>query len=340
MPLNYNINPATQPGVGAYGTVPGPIGVPPSIWDQMASINPNLGQQTANMFANIGHEQAGELSPETVNALRNKGAAFGVTSGLPLSQFSGQQGLTQLGLNVEQMQQTGDANLMSAAKTIGSMQTDPGLASAIADRNATLASAPNPQQAAEQAIKNAEQAMSFAASLAPRYSTSTVGGGGTAPGNAIGLPTPGTAWGTGSTTTTRPINPGGGTRFSGGGGSPASGTAPNPADPWSYMTNATDPWNAFFGNTTPATSGFPDWMSYMDNINSDPWSAFFGGAGAEVGAPAQGGFGSPLFGGVDVGMGLYPGLTSGATGGDWLPPEFGGGYDLPPEFYGADEGGG
>lgn len=188
----YNIDPTIQGGQGAYGAVPGTIGIPPSEFQQVGAIYPGLTDQAAEASGNINAELMGQLSPETVAALQQHAAQFGLSSGLPGSQFSGNQGAAQLGLTTEQLQSQGLKDYLTATQGIGSMLTPQSLAAEIANRNATMSAAPNPQAAAAQQMANWQQ--QFAASQGAAGSRGPGGGTGTAPfanpGTDVGSPGP------------------------------------------------------------------------------------------------------------------------------------------------------
>jgi hypothetical protein len=187
--LNYSVNPSPTTGSNtAYGLVPGQISTPPSTYEQVGSVYPNLGAQTGQLSSNVTNELAGQLSPQTIAALQQHAAQFGVQSGMPGSQFQGHQGLASLGLNTEAMQQQGQKDYLSALTSIGSTQTPQALAAEIASSNATLAAAPNPQMAAEKQMSD-WMAKFNAASGAGR------GGGG---GGASVQPTSSPSGGTGN----------------------------------------------------------------------------------------------------------------------------------------------
>src|SRR5437762_13318708 len=94
-PFNLNASPRT--GQGPFGLVPGNIGVP-SVYNDVSGVFPNLSGNLGALSSNIGHELAGELDPNTIAQLQNTAAQFGVGAGVPLSPFSGVQGLRHLGL--------------------------------------------------------------------------------------------------------------------------------------------------------------------------------------------------------------------------------------------------
>ena len=181
MALNYNVYPGAGYGSGTpYGMVPNPIGIPPSTYEQVASVYPNLRAQTGALSSNISNELAGQLSPQTIAALQQHAAQFGVQSGMPGSQFQGNQGLASLGLNTEAIQQQGQKDYLSALTGIGSTQTPQDLAASIAAHNADLAAAPNPQLAAEKQM--ADWMAKFNASAAAGRGGYSVGGGSPAGG--------------------------------------------------------------------------------------------------------------------------------------------------------------
>lgn len=99
------------PGIGAGINRP-----PPSTLPNIYGTTAGLPQITSPVdvsglsgaaTSNIEDMLAGRLSPDTINSIRNQAASFGVSSGLPGSDFSGNQGLVQLGLNIEGIKQRG-----------------------------------------------------------------------------------------------------------------------------------------------------------------------------------------------------------------------------------------
>jgi hypothetical protein len=85
-------------------------------YSSIAALYPNLSKTQGQASANILSEMQGELSPETINAIQDEAARFGVSSGLPMSQFAGHRGLRNLGLNVEQTQQQGLQDFLNTLK--------------------------------------------------------------------------------------------------------------------------------------------------------------------------------------------------------------------------------
>ncbi len=148
-PFNLNADPRT--GQGAYGLVPGALGLPP-VYQDVAGAFPNLSGNINQLSTNIGHELAGELDPQTIAMLQNTAAQFGIGQGVPLSPFAGAQGLRHLGLTSEARRDTGAQHLLSALPTVANTLTvNPQTQLDVANRNATLGAAPDPAAAAKEA---------------------------------------------------------------------------------------------------------------------------------------------------------------------------------------------
>lgn len=144
----FNINPAPQYGSGAYGSVPGPIGVPNPAANLGAQI-PNLGSLNSTASGDILSQLQGTLSPGTVNALHNAAATMGVTSGMPGSGLSWNSLYGNIAGASEAQQQRGLQDYSSFIPTVSGTQTvSPNLQAEIAGTNASNAAAPNPGQAA------------------------------------------------------------------------------------------------------------------------------------------------------------------------------------------------
>lgn len=133
-----------------YGSKPQPIATP-SPFNDLSSIYPNLSGTNASASSNIMNELNGVLSPSTINNIRNQAASFGVTTGLPGSQFQGYHGLENLGLTTEKMQQQGLQDYLSAITGISKTQTvDPNLQTEINTQNSVWNAAPDPAAAAQE----------------------------------------------------------------------------------------------------------------------------------------------------------------------------------------------
>jgi len=149
----------------------------------VAGAFPMLQQNLGALSSNISSALHGELDPETIAMLQNTAAQFGIGSGTPLSPFSGAAGLRHLGDTVEAQKAKGGAMLLSALPTVAKTLTlSPETQLEVANRNATLNAAPDPQAAAREAERL------FNAYLAKVQRTggggvSFGGGGGGAPRN-------------------------------------------------------------------------------------------------------------------------------------------------------------
>ena len=137
-------------GRTAYGSVPGPIGIPPNLFTQLGQV-PGFQANTAGAGSVIGSQLAGNVSPMTMNALKTGAAQFGVGSGLG---FGSGLETNQLFGNIagfsEGQQQKGVQNYLGEVGALGRTMTDPALAAEISARNADLAAAPDPKLAAQQ----------------------------------------------------------------------------------------------------------------------------------------------------------------------------------------------
>lgn len=262
MAYTYNTNPSPRTGQGAFGLVPGAIGIPPTTYSQVGDIYPNQAAQTGQLSSNIGNELAGQLSPETIAALQQHAAQFGVQWGMPGSQFSGNQGLAQLGLDVGATQRQGGQDYLSASQSLGGMQTPQSLAAEIASSNATLGAAPDPAQAAS------EQLGQWMA----KFNAASGGKGGYRLNSAA--PSGGPAGGTGAYDPTfQSLAAGGSTDFG------VTSASPIPGGGGTYVQTNAD-FNDLFGDNNPAT-GNP---LYFQGSNPNP-----------LGVPGQNTYGQDIY---------------------------------------------
>jgi hypothetical protein len=128
--------------------VPGSIGLPPSIWEQLNQNIPNYGALTNSATGNIQSELNGTLSPSTMSAIGNSAAAHGVSLGQPNSAMSNLFGYNVTGNTVEGLQHQGIADYENLTGTLGPTQQNPQLLTNIAETNAVNNSAPDPGAAA------------------------------------------------------------------------------------------------------------------------------------------------------------------------------------------------
>lgn len=135
-------------GSAAYGSKPQPISMPNAFGD-LSAIYPNLSGTNSQVSQNILNELTGQLSPSTINNIRNNAASFGVSSGMPASQFQGYSGLANLGLTTEKLQGQGLNDYLNAITGINKTQTvDPALQTEVNTQNSVWQAAPDPAAAA------------------------------------------------------------------------------------------------------------------------------------------------------------------------------------------------
>lgn len=203
MPLSYS---TTAPPRTGFGSVPGPIGIPPNVFAQLSGAIPGFGANTRTASADIGSQLGGGVSQGTLNALKTGAAQFGVASGMPGSGLEQNQLFGNIAGFSEAQQQKGIQNLLAQAGTLGPQMTNPNLAAEISSRNANFAAAPDPRLAAEEQFKlwlrgaGAASALGTpnapwgaGGTLGPRPGFSTThsnwgGMGGTPPTDALGFP--------------------------------------------------------------------------------------------------------------------------------------------------------
>ena len=147
----FSLNPAPRAGAGAFGAVPGAIGAPNPFGD-LSSVYPNLSGTNKQVSADILSKLSGTLSPGTMAAIKDAGAAWGVGAGVPGSGIQTNRSLRDIGLTSEQQQQQGLQDYAALIPTISRTQTvSPELQAQIAATNAQMAAAPDPTQAASYA---------------------------------------------------------------------------------------------------------------------------------------------------------------------------------------------
>jgi len=135
-------------GHTAFGGVPQAI-ANPDPYANLSALYPNLSGANEQISRNVMSELRGELSPETIAAIQDNAATFGVTSGMPGSQFAGRKGLRSLGIETERLQGQGLQDYLASITGISKTQTlDPALEAEIATQNAVWNAAPDPELAA------------------------------------------------------------------------------------------------------------------------------------------------------------------------------------------------
>jgi len=155
-PLNINALVGGGGGGGghsAFGGVPAPINVAPNVFTQVGGALPNFGALTSGASDVIGSEISGQVSPATMKALQNAAATFGVTSGMgPGSGLAQNSLFANIAGFSENRQRQGLQDYLATLGGLGHTMTDPGLATEVASRNATMEAAPDPQKAAERQL--------------------------------------------------------------------------------------------------------------------------------------------------------------------------------------------
>lgn len=191
----YNVNPAPTGGNGPYGQVPGPVGVPPSTFQQAVDAVPGLGGAAPTQLTNnILNELKGQLSPQALKNMQDTAARFSVSSGMPgsnayLGSLANNKNLLGNILTTQDIQHQGAQDYTSALQAIGGQQLNPSLLAEIAAHNAQLAAAPNPTQAAQQQLLNYYGALNSARSGGPAGGTGiySQGGAPSTGSNALGF---------------------------------------------------------------------------------------------------------------------------------------------------------
>lgn len=218
----YNYNPPTQSGSGAFGAVPGvlqpvtavtatqapAVGMPDPFGD-LAKLYPNLSGTDARVASTIASQLAGQLSPETVGAIQDAMARFGVSSGMPGSGLSTNLGVRSMGQTAEQLQQQGVTNFGNILPMIKATQTvSPELQASIGEFNAGQTNNMNQfnagvgnqvnalnlgvaeQNALNAAAPNPTEAASYAKQLFDQYLQSIKGPGGGTVNGGMGMTMP------------------------------------------------------------------------------------------------------------------------------------------------------
>lgn len=145
----YQYAPTPNQGAGAFGAVPGQIGVPDPAKDLGAQM-PGLSELNQQASDNIMTQLRGEVSPNTLRTIQDASASWGVNSGMPGSGLAVNAGLRDVGQVSENLQQQGQQNLNAMSSSVSNTQTaSPELQAQIAMQNAENAAAPDPTAAAQ-----------------------------------------------------------------------------------------------------------------------------------------------------------------------------------------------
>lgn len=155
-PTTNAIIPTPQPGIGAFGMVPGPIPTPNPAGDLGAQY-PGLGQTNAVLSSDILAQLGGRLSPGTLKAMQDYEAGLATRSGMPGTNampgtIGYNRGVRDIGTTAEAQIRAGQQAYNQTIPTVSRTQTvSPELQATIAGTNASNAAAPNPAMAASYA---------------------------------------------------------------------------------------------------------------------------------------------------------------------------------------------
>jgi hypothetical protein len=249
---------STGGGRTAYGSVPNPIDIPANVFTQLSGAVPNFPRLTGGTSSLISSQQAGQISPQTMNALKTGAAQFGVASGMPGSGLEQNELFGNIAGFSENLQNRGIQNYLSLVGALGPTMTNPNLAAEVTSRNAAYAAAPDPRLAALEQQRLYKEGLSSAA--------------------ALSSPTRGPWWAPGGINTP-PIGATVGRSYAGGlpGGSldqPFGGvltaTATPPIGGW--PTTATQPWGTGF-----AVGPRYDWSGFYPGLSDEEAAMLSGG---------------------------------------------------------------
>lgn len=93
----------------------------------LTSVFPNLEQLQGQASANTLSRLRGQLSPETINAIQDNAARFGLSTGMPGSQLAGSYGRKLLGQTAQGLQSQGLQDYLNTLQTYsGTLAPTPG----------------------------------------------------------------------------------------------------------------------------------------------------------------------------------------------------------------------
>lgn len=114
-----------------------------SPYQQLPAIDPNVPSLTNYASNNIENELQGKLPGDVLSQIQNSGAAWGINTGMPGSQFANNNMLRNLGLNSLSLMQQGQGNYSSFLSNLGNLMMP--VSEQVGAANA--AAAPNPSAA-------------------------------------------------------------------------------------------------------------------------------------------------------------------------------------------------
>lgn len=151
----FNLNPSPQRGQGAYGAVPGALGIPSSRFEQVSNVL-NTRAASPLISENLLRDLSGDIDLES---LQNDAARFGVETGMPRVGGGSGPSFTDVRLlNLSDrerraIRRQGLQDYLQAVQGTASLLDDPNLSANIAEQNAVWASAPNPELAAKEQMR-------------------------------------------------------------------------------------------------------------------------------------------------------------------------------------------
>ena len=152
----FSAYPTPMTGQGAFGKVPGPINLPPSLYAQANTALPGLAGNAATASSDVQSLLQGQVSPDTADYIRNLTAAKGVSSGVAGTPFNTADLVKSLGLTSEQLVTSGLGAYNQLLQTVGGLQENPSLMADIGQSNAALGAAPDPSAVHAQMLRDLE----------------------------------------------------------------------------------------------------------------------------------------------------------------------------------------
>lgn len=136
-----------KPGADVYGSKVAPVAMPNPSAD-LAKQFPNLAGANQSASDLINSQLKGQLGPDTINAIKDAGAAWGFQMGVPGSSFAENNTLRNLGLTKLAVQNQGIQNYNQTIPTVSGTQTvRPETQADINLQNNVNAAAPDPTAA-------------------------------------------------------------------------------------------------------------------------------------------------------------------------------------------------
>lgn len=168
-------SPGTGGGSDIFGSRVAPVAMPNPFGD-LNAVYPNLSGTNAAVSSSILSKLRGELSPDTLSAIQDASARFGISSGMPGSGLAQNRSLRDVGRTSMDVQEEGLRDYAALIPTISGTQTvRPELQYERNLQNNVSAAAPNPTSAGEYAKK-----------LFDQYLNSVGGSGGGGPAGGTG----------------------------------------------------------------------------------------------------------------------------------------------------------